>query len=88
MIKGVSFQIDVHWSISNVQVYARFFSYDACLDQSGVINVVRQECHVLNTTFALILAYVHLAVQSDELADRLIWLYDIHLLLSDMTKLN
>ena len=86
MIKDVSFQVDVHWRISNDQAYARLFSYDTCLEKSGAIDVVGQKCRVLNPSQALILACVHLSVQPNELANRLIWFYDIHLLVSAMTE--
>ena len=55
-------------------------------EKSGVIDVAGQECCVLHLSQALILACVHLSVQPDELANRLIWLYDIHLLVSVMNE--
>ena len=86
MMKGISLQVDVHWRISNEQPYARIFSYETCLEQSRMIDVAGQKCCVLHPSKALILACVHLSVQPDELADRLIWVYDIHLLVSAMTE--
>lgn len=88
MTNEISFQIDVHWRISNAPAFARLFSYEICFEKSKMIDVVGQECNVLHPSHALILACVHLSVQPDELADRLIWFYDIHLLVSAMTEVE
>jgi hypothetical protein len=86
ILNGISLQVDVHWRISNIPAYARMFNYKMCLERSREISVSSQKCRVLQPSQGLILACVHLSVQPDEFADRLIWLYDIHLLISTMSE--
>ena len=86
MLQGVSFQVDVHWRISNAAEFAGLFSYEACFDRAMVIDVAGSSCHVLHPVHALLHACLHLSIQPEEQADRLIWLYDIHLLVSGLSE--
>lgn len=86
MIGNVMFQVDVHWRISNAPAYARMFDYETCFAESESIDVNGQVCHVLNPVHALMHACLHLGVQPEEQPERLIWIYDIHLLVAKMSK--
>jgi len=83
---GVLFRVDVHWRISNEPAFARLFSYEASFDRAVTANVAGRLCLVLHPVHALILACMHLSVQPEERSDRLIWIYDIHLLVSRMSE--
>lgn len=84
---GVTHVVDVHWRVSNRQVFADALSYDECM--AGSEAVPQLGARALGPTHALLLACMHrvthVTVAYDfggvpHLGDRLIWLYDIHLL--------
>jgi hypothetical protein len=77
---GVASQIDVHWRISNSPRYARFLSFAEAATRSVRIPKVREHARGLGAVDALMLACVHRAANPDHDQNRLIWLYDIHLL--------
>lgn len=82
VVGGFPIHVDVHWRITNEPEYARILDHATCLERSSAVTIAGQFCPVLHPVHALLLACVHLGVQPDEQADRLIWLYDIHLLVS------
>ncbi len=75
---------DIHWRILNAPQFARVIDFTEALDQSVPVPGM-DGCRTLGAVDALLLACMHRkgSVQHDE--DRLIWLYDIHLLLGAMT---
>ena len=77
---GVASQIDVHWRISNSPRYARFLSFAEAAARSVRIPKVSEQARGLGAVDALMLACVHRAANPDDDQNRLIWLYDIHLL--------
>jgi hypothetical protein len=76
----VARQIDVHWRTSNSPRYARFLSFAEAATRSVRIPKVREHARGLGAVDALMLACVHRAANPDHDQNRLIWLYDIHLL--------
>ena len=90
---GVTHVVDVHWRVSNRQVFADALSYDECMAES--VAVPRLGARALGPMHALLLACMHrvthvtVAYDSDgvpHLGDRLIWLYDIHLLVARLPQ--
>ena len=79
-----AFVFDVHWRMLNNPRYARLMSFDEVYDRSVVVPdlyCTRVPC----TADALLLACMHRLGSKNHDRDRLIWIYDIHLLISSMT---
>jgi hypothetical protein len=82
--------IDLHWKISNSELMSQLFSYGELLSQSIQLPRLCRDALSAGPVHALLIACMHRAVHElapyyvDDLAhhsgDRLIWLYDIHLL--------
>lgn len=76
---GIAIHYDVHWRISNRSAFSRLLSFEEASreavpldDLSGVWG--------LKPVHALLLACIHRAANPDHDPNRLIWIYDIHLL--------
>jgi hypothetical protein len=92
---GVDHQLDVHWRISSAHLFGRLIGFAAASDSAVAIPVLHKRARGLCPVHALSLACLHRAVSlhskyyvDGELyygADRLIWLYDVHLLVDRMT---
>lgn len=80
--KSLSMTFDVHWRISNSPLFARSLSYQEALDQS--IEIDTDSNRGLSPVHALLLACMHRAGNVVHDPDRLIWLYDIYLLVTKM----
>ncbi len=73
--------LDMHWKASNTKQYGSIFSYDELKQESVALPKLGAYAQGLGLKHALMLACIHRAAtmaQGD--ANRLIWLYDIHLL--------
>lgn len=90
---GVTHSIDLHWRINNCQIFAEAASYDELLIGSVAIQVLGGRA--LGPVHALLLACMHRVAHvtaawsvndSRHYGDRLIWLYDIHLVASRMSS--
>ncbi|MCA1651536.1 MAG: nucleotidyltransferase family protein, partial [Acidobacteria bacterium] len=88
---GMTHAIDLHWRVSNNQMFAEALSYDELA--RGSVAVPQLGGRALGPVHALLLACMHRVVHitapyfaddSIHYGDRLIWLYDIHLLVSQM----
>jgi hypothetical protein len=88
---GTTHVIDLHWRVSNSQMFAKALSYDEVANSS--IAIPQLGGRALAPVHALLLACMHRVVHitapyfvddSVHYGDRLIWLYDIHLLVSRM----
>ena len=84
---GVAHAIDLHWRVSNCQIFAEALSYDELVSGSVPIHVLG--ARALGPVHALLLACMHRVGHVTaswsvndrrHYGDRLIWLYDIHLL--------
>jgi len=88
-------RFDVHWRINNSQVFARLFGYGELAARSVPLPGLGHSARTLGPVDALLLACIHRAghafepVHDEGIArrgsDRLIWLHDIHLLVSRMS---
>lgn len=74
---------DVHWRSNNTSRFARVINYPEAEQESVPIRALGG-CRTLNPAHALLLACMHRAATVRKLRARLIWLYDIHLLVSAM----
>lgn len=92
-VPGISVVLDVHWRINNRQFFAATLDYPGVLKLSVPIPQLHSRARGLAPPHALFLACLHRAANrygqhADDghtSRDRLIWLYDIHLLLNGMT---
>jgi len=76
---GTWVEIDIHWRILNAARFARLLSFDEATKRSVPIPGLPGS-RTLEATDALLLACAHRRGRESHDPDRLIWLYDIHLL--------
>ena len=77
------FEFDVHWRILNAPRYARTLSFGETWGHSVVVPGM-ESVRTLGVVDALLLACMHRAGNEGHDRNRLIWIYDIHLLGSAM----
>jgi hypothetical protein len=92
---GVTHILDVHWRVNNTQVFSRALDYEQLALRALPIGRLGDHARGLALDDALLLACMHRAhhihspyrVHGDAGAggERLIWLYDIHLLVQAMS---
>jgi len=86
---GLAYTIDLHWRISNVQSFAWLFAFADLASRSVEVPQLGANARRLGDTDALVLALLHRAANNRLVApgygDRLIWLYDLHLLVEHLT---
>jgi hypothetical protein len=90
--------LDIHWRINNSQILARLLGYDELEPHALSLPPLGPNAYGLAPVHALLFACMHRAghrnapFHVDGLAypgaDRLIWLYDIHLLISGMSDVE
>ena len=93
---GGSHTLDVHWRINNSELLSRMFSHEELLRHAQPVPELGPEALAAGPVHALLLACMHRATHKhnpyyvDGVAhysgDRLIWLYDIHLLAKSFTS--
>jgi len=84
----VAHVVDVHWRINNSQIFARAFGFDTALARSVPVPQLGPHARALSPPHALLLACMHRAahLRADSAdGNRLVWLYDVHLLANAMT---
>lgn len=81
---GVVNIFDVHWRISNYSRFAGMLSFDEALHQAVSIPSLPGNALTLGKPDALLLSCVHLLANPAHHDSRLIWIYDIHLLVTSM----
>jgi hypothetical protein len=77
-------RVDLHWKLANPQVFADVFSFDELYGDARRLPQLGRAARTLSPVHALILACVH-RVAHHANSDRLIWLYDIRLLIDAMS---
>jgi hypothetical protein len=85
---NVDHVIDLHWQINNGQVFARALSYDEAIARAVRVPQLGTSARALCPPHALLLACMHRAAHlgaDGPEGNRLIWIYDIHLLANAMT---
>jgi hypothetical protein len=84
----VGHALDVHWRINNSQVFAQALSYQDVRCRAVPVPALGGAAFGLYPPHALLLACMHRAAHlgiDGEHGNRLIWLYDIHLLAKTMS---
>ncbi len=78
------FQFDIHWRLSNRNLFADLFTFDELAKTGIPVPALGESARTIGWQEALLLACVHrLAHHHND--DRLIWLYDIHLLVERLS---
>ncbi len=84
---GVKCVYDLHWRISsNDRRFAQVFSHERLSARAVPVRALGAHARALETVDALVLACMHRAGHYSHSGDRLIWLYDIHLLAGALDK--
>jgi putative nucleotidyltransferase-like protein len=82
--RGIRHAIDVHWRVSNPQVFASVLAIEELRPRATAIPTLGSAAQAVGSVHALALACIHrVAHHSDE--ERLIWIYDIHLIAERLT---
>jgi hypothetical protein len=87
-VGGVDHVVDLHWQLNNAQVFAQALSHAEAHARSVPVPQLGASARALCAPHALLLACMHRAAHlgvDGPAGNRLIWLYDIHLLASAMT---
>jgi len=82
---GASHVIDLHWRISNPRLFAEILNFEELAANARPVAELGAGARGLGDAHALLLACVH-RVAHHEASDRLIWIYDIHLLVQAMDQ--
>ncbi len=78
-------RLDVHWRINNRQTLAHCYSLEELLENSLSCTVRERDMFIPGPIDAILLAVIHrIGHHADK--ERLIWLYDIHLLCSALNQ--
>jgi hypothetical protein len=93
---GDAHTLDVHWRINNSELLSRLFTHEELLLHAQAVPALGPDAMAAGTVPALLLACMHRATHKhnpyyvDGVAyysgDRLIWLYDIHLLVQGFSQ--
>jgi hypothetical protein len=78
---------DVHWRIANPQVFAGLLTYEELAARADRIPALGPHARGIAPAAALLLACVHRVAHHFD-SDRLIWLYDIHLIATQLTDVE
>ena len=82
---GMRHTIDLHWALANRADLRDRFVFGGLWGRSIPVPRLGASARALSRSDALIHAAIHRSAHHDE-SDRLIWLYDIHLLMNAMTR--
>jgi hypothetical protein len=80
---GAHHVLDLHWKVSNPHLFAGALDFEELFSEAVEVPALGPHARALGDTHALLLACIH-RVAHHGASDRLIWLYDIHLLLEHM----
>ena len=75
--------IDLHWKVSPRPVFRNCLSFDELWEGSRPVAALGPHARTLKPVHALLLACMHRVAHGSE---RLIWLYDLHLLLEGLSQ--
>ncbi len=85
--QGIRCCYDIHWQVSNCnRQFSQEFANGKIFEQAEAIPILGENAHTLTKVDALIFACFHRAGHFSHSGDRLIWLYDIHLLFQALTE--
>jgi len=75
--------VDLHWRVANPQVFAGVLTFDELSLYADMLPPLSRGARGLSSVYALLMACVHRVAHHYD-TDRLIWLYDIHLIASQL----
>jgi hypothetical protein len=81
----VGCDLDVHWKLSNPLLFADIFSFGELQTDAIEIPDLGPHARTLSRINSLLIACLHRVAHHNN-SERLIWLYDIHLLAKDLTE--
>jgi hypothetical protein len=81
---GVQHAFDIHWKISTQSLFADLLTYDEVLTRAIPVPAIGSHARAAGPLHALLLACVHPVMHHRNL-ERVIWVYDIHLLASRLS---
>ena len=84
-IYGIHHAYDFHWKILNPLVFSEALSYEEIKRTALPVPLLGKHVNTLSLEHALFLACMH-RVAHHAHEDRLIWIYDIHLLITRISK--
>ena len=84
---GVQHVFDVHWKISTQSLFANLLTFDELDDDAVPIEALGPDARGAGPAHSLLLACIH-PVMHHRNVERLIWLYDIHLLVGSMPAVD
>lgn len=82
---GIEHVYDLHWDIANTPIVRDALRFDEMLARSAALPRIGPAARAPSHVDALLLACVHRVAHHHD-SDRLIWLYDIHLLRERMSR--
>lgn len=82
---GMHDVLDVHWKITNSQRFADLLSFEELAERAAVVPELGAAARGLGPVDALLLACVHMTAHHPN-HQRMIWFYDIHLLIERMAE--
>ncbi len=77
--------VDVHWRLASTQLFAHVLSFEELLAASEPVPALGGWARGPSTVHALVIACLHRVAHHHDEAEQFKWLYDIHLLASDLT---
>jgi hypothetical protein len=83
--RGMEHDFDFHWRISNPHIFANSISYEELEGSAVRVAALGEKARALGPVHSLFLACIHRVAHHQD-TDRIIWLYDIHLLAAGMSR--
>ena len=81
------FALDLHWKISNRIYFSNTLSFDELMSQAVAAPALGKGAYAPNYIHSMLIACMHrIANMPEGNANRLIWLYDIHLMSDSFTQ--
>src|SRR5262249_51048204 len=81
---GRLYHLDVHWKIANPQLFADALTFDDLHARAIAVPRLGPAARTLSAPAAVVLACIHRVAHHADAID-LVWVWDIHLLVKDMT---
>jgi hypothetical protein len=82
---GVDHAFDFHWKVSTQAAFADLLTYGELAAEARAVPALGDQARAAGAVHALLLACVHPVMHHRDL-ERLIWLYDIHLLAQRLSR--
>ena len=83
---GIHHELDIHWKISNNNIYGNTFSYDELYRRGISVDIGGHRFQTPSAVDALIITFLHrMANIAEGKEKRLIWLYDMKLISDTLT---